>query len=159
MSTKCSLAHGPGFHLYQEVFDDDNIYLEVEGTHFEAAYKRVMLPIPVHVWEVIRHYPGISYKYADKTDAELRDEVACSVDERLMKYKEASERAAPLHRFAGSLVFGSIDAPREEQIAQGMAYFTRMRAHQQQIRHAVEELEQMQRCSESFDTNPESDLL
>lgn len=31
MSTKSSLVHGPGFHLYQEVFDDDNVYLEVDS--------------------------------------------------------------------------------------------------------------------------------
>lgn len=151
MSTKCSLAHGPGFHLYQEVFDGDNIYLEVEGTHFEATYNRVMLPIPVHVWEVVRRYPGASYQYADKTDAELRDEVERSVDRRLQRYQEVSERAAPVHRFAGSLVFGSVDASREEQIAQGMAYFSQIRERQQQIRRAVDELEQLQRHSESVD--------
>jgi len=43
MSTKITLKHhseeGGGFHLYRECFDFDNefIYLEVSGVHFEAA--------------------------------------------------------------------------------------------------------------------------
>jgi hypothetical protein len=43
MSTKSSLkferddATGELFHLYNEIFDDDYVYLEVEGFHFEAA--------------------------------------------------------------------------------------------------------------------------
>lgn len=98
MSTKCSLTHGPGFHLYREMFDDDNVYLEVEGTHFEAAYNRVMLPIPVHVWEVIRRYPGASYEYTDKTDAELRDEVERSVGGRLKRYEGSSQKTEKIVR-------------------------------------------------------------
>ena len=148
MSTKCSLTHGPGFHLYREAFDDDNVYLEVEGTHFEAAYNRVMLPIPVHVWEVIRRCQGTYYEYVDKSDAELRDMVERGVDERLNLHEDASERVAPRHRFSGMLIFGSIDAPREEQIAKGITHFTQIREHQRQIRRAVDELEQLQRCSE-----------
>ena len=154
MSTKCSLAHGPGFHLYREVFDDNNVYLEVEGTHFKASYNRVMLPIPVPVWEVIRCCQGADYEYVDKTDAELRDEVERSVDERLTLYEDASERMAPRHRLFGIAIFGSIDAPREEQVAKGIAHFTQIRVHQQQIRRAVDELERLQRRSESEGESP-----
>jgi len=72
MSTKITIAHGRNFHLYHEALDEDYVYLELEGTKFEASYNRVMVPIPVHVWEVIRRYPGIDLKYADRTDAEIR---------------------------------------------------------------------------------------
>ena len=154
MSTKSSLACGPGFHLFREVFDDDNLYLEVEGTHFQAAYNRVMVPIPVHVWEVIRRYPGASYEYADKTDAQLRNEVERSVDERLKRYEEAADRSELLWRLPGCLVFGPIDTPRDEQIAKGIAHYTRIREHQQQIRRAVDELEKLQRRSASADHEP-----
>lgn len=37
MSTKCSLAYGDTFHLYQECFDEDNVYLELEGIEYEAT--------------------------------------------------------------------------------------------------------------------------
>ncbi len=60
MSTKYSLARGPQFHLYCEVFDEDNVYLELDGTQFEAGYNRVLLPIPAHIWEVIRRYPSMN---------------------------------------------------------------------------------------------------
>ena len=46
MSTKSTIAHGPGFHFYHEVLDEDHVYLELETTSFEAGYGRVMLPIP-----------------------------------------------------------------------------------------------------------------
>ena len=55
MSTKSTFARGDTFHFYNEVFDDDHVYLEVRGTQFEAGYGRVMIPIPIHVWETIRH--------------------------------------------------------------------------------------------------------
>ena len=43
MSTKFSLKYernedsGMQIHLYREIFDDEHVYLEVEGFHFEAA--------------------------------------------------------------------------------------------------------------------------
>ena len=49
MSTKSTIAHGRNFHLYHEALDEDYVYLELEGTKFEASYNRVMIPIPVHV--------------------------------------------------------------------------------------------------------------
>ncbi len=43
MSTKCSIRHEfndasrVGFHLYSEAYNDGNVYLEMEGFHFEAS--------------------------------------------------------------------------------------------------------------------------
>lgn len=43
MSTKSSLKHerdedtGQQFHLYEELFDEDHVYLELTGFPFEAA--------------------------------------------------------------------------------------------------------------------------
>jgi len=141
MSTKVTIAHGPNFHLYHEVLDEDYVYLELEGAQFEASYNRVMVPIPVHVWEVIRHYPGIDLKYADKTDAELRQYVEQEVDDRLKIYEGANERAKGLVSLYGSLAFGTADQPREQQIAAGIEYFTKVREHQRQIKQAIAELE------------------
>jgi hypothetical protein len=140
MSTKATIAHGSNFYLYHEVLDEDYVYLEVEGTQFEANYSRVMVPIPIHVWEVIRHYPGIDLKYADKTDAELRQLVEQEVDARLKLYCQANEGAKGLVSLCGALAFGSADQPREQQIAAGIEYFTELRKHRQQIKQAIEEL-------------------
>lgn len=143
MSTKSTIAHGPNFHLYREGFDESNVYLEVEGTQFEAGYNRVMVPIPVHIWEVIRQYAGIDLRYADKTDEELRQSVEKEVDERLKDYGEASEKARGLISLSGFLAFGAADQPREQQVAQGMAYFTKVREHQAQVKQAIYELEKI----------------
>jgi len=142
MSTKSTIAYGRNFHLYHEAFDEDYVYLELEGTKFEASYNRVMVPIPVHVWEVIRRYPGVDLKYADKTDVEIRRYVEREVDERLKRYEEADKRSKGIVSLAGSLVFGTADQPRDRQIAAGVEYFTQVREHQRQIKQAIEELEQ-----------------
>ena len=141
MSTKSTLAHGPNFHLYHEMLEEDYVYLEVAGTRFEAEYGRVMVPIPVHVWEVIRRYPGVDLQLADKTDEELRQHVEQMLDERLRWHQEASEAAKPIAALSGALVFGSIDEPREAQLARGLEDYTRQREHQRQIQRAIAELE------------------
>jgi hypothetical protein len=140
MSTKATIAHGSNFHFYHEVLDEDYVYLEVDGTQFEASYSRVMVPIPIHVWEVIRHYPGIDLKYADKTDAELRQLVEQEVDKRLKLYDQGNEGTKGLVSLCGALAFGRADQPREQQIAAGIEYFTELRKHRQQIKQAIEEL-------------------
>jgi hypothetical protein len=134
MSTKATLAYGPTFHFYQEVFDDDAVYLELEGVQFEAGYNRVMVPIPVHIWEVIRQYPGVDLSFAEKTDAELEQLVEQEVEERMWRYQEASENAKGLVSLFGALAYGAADEPREQQITRGLAHFTDLRTHQRQIR-------------------------
>ena len=143
MSTKATIAYGPNFHLYHEVLDEDYVYLELEGVQFEASYNRVMVPIPIHIWEVIRHYPGIDLAFAEKTDDEIHHYVEQKVDERLKEYRDADPRAKGLIALAGSLCYGTADAPREQQIEAGMAYFTQVREHQRQIARAIAELVQM----------------
>ena len=71
MSTKSTIAYGRDFQLYHKAFDEDYVYLELEGTQFEASYNPVKVAIPIHIWEVIRRYRGIDLKYSDKTDAEI----------------------------------------------------------------------------------------
>jgi len=117
----------------------DAVFREA-ATEIEASYNRVMVPIPVHIWEVIRRYPGIDLSYANKTDDELRDYVEHEVDERIREYEKASERAKGIASLSGSLVFGAADEPREQQIAAGIEYFTKAREHQRQVKDAIAKL-------------------
>jgi hypothetical protein len=142
VSTKATIAYGRNFHFYHEVLDEDYVYLELEGAKFEASYDRVMVPIPVHIWEVIRRYPGVDLEYAEKTDDEIRLYVEREVDERIKRYAESSARSKGLLSLAGSLVYGAADQPRQKQIDAGIEHFTKLREHQRQIKQAVEELEQ-----------------
>lgn len=145
MSTKSTIAYGPTFHLYHEVLDDSYVYLELEQVEFEASYNRVMVPIPVHIWEVIRQYPGIDLAWSEKSDQDILDYVTESVDDRIRRYEEAEESKKGLVSLFGGLVFGTADASRTEQIEQGVAYYQKLREHQQQVKAAIEELQQAQR--------------
>jgi hypothetical protein len=141
MSTKATIAYGPNFHFYHEAFDDDHVYLELEGTQFEAGYNRVMVLIPVHIWEVIRQYSGVDLSFAEKTDEDLQQYVEQEVNDRIKRYQEAQENAKGLVGLFGSLAYGAADEPREKQIGEGLAHFTKVREHQRQIKEAIVELE------------------
>ncbi|HAS31342.1 MAG: hypothetical protein CMM84_19105 [Rhodothermaceae bacterium] len=141
MSTKATIAHGPAFHLYHEIGDDRYVYLEVEGVPFQASYDRVVVPVPVHIWEHARRYPGIDLSLADATDDELRAEVEAYVDERIARYEAAEDdRERAFASVIGSIGYGPADAPREEQIAHGMEGRLRRRAYERQVRMAIERL-------------------
>jgi hypothetical protein len=142
MSTKATIAYGKNFHFYHEVLDDQYVYLELEGVPFEASYNRVIVPIPIHIWEVIRKYPGVDLSLVDKTDDELCAQVEQAVDERIAEYNQLNEDAKQrgLFRLFGALTYGDVELPREEQIGRGIARFTELRERQRQIKRAIEEL-------------------
>jgi hypothetical protein len=139
MSTKSTIVYyGSSFHLYHELADEDSVYLELEGVHFETSYNRVVVPIPVHIWEVIRAFAGVDLSWADWTDEELRAYVERRVDERLARAAQAGSDSVA--RLLGMAIYGDLDAPREEQIARGIRHAERERDHQRQIVAAIEEL-------------------
>ena len=37
MSTKCSIAHGIGFHLYNDSFDDEHVFLQLDHSNFTVT--------------------------------------------------------------------------------------------------------------------------
>ena len=142
MSTRSTLAHGPNFHLYHDLIDRDHVYLEIEGAKVEIDYGRTTVPIPMHIWEVIRRYQGIDLQLADKTDDELRQYVEQELDARLAWYGQIEERAKRMAALAGSLSWGAADQQRGVQLTRGMEYFTHLREHQRQVQQAIAELEQ-----------------
>ncbi len=143
MSSKCTIAYNDSFHFYHEVMDDDHVYLELRTTQFEAGYGRVMVPIPLHIWETIRHLGAADLRLADQRDEDLLRTVETKVDQRIADYgaREPNDpRGAALMRLAGSLVYGPADLPRNQQIENGMHYFGRRRQHQRELRNAIEAL-------------------
>lgn len=142
MSTKATIAHGKNFHFYHEALDDRYVYLELEDVPFEASYNRVMVPIPTHIWEVIRKHPGVDLSLVDKTDDELRSQVERSVDERIAEYSQLdNQKRKGLFRIFGSLTYGEVDSPREQQVERGVNHFMELRERQRQIKRAIEELQ------------------
>ena len=140
MSTKSTIAHGETFHFYHEALDDDHVYLELETTHFEAGYRRVMLPIPIHIWETIRHLGGAQLDLADKQDDELLAMVESEVDQRIAEYQQAvreTQDRAGFVRIFGCLPYGMADLPRVDQIHKGMEYFRHKRQRQREVRSLI----------------------
>jgi hypothetical protein len=50
MSTKSTISFGPNYHLYQEIFDVSNVYLQIEGYEYEIKNDKAMIQIPIGVW-------------------------------------------------------------------------------------------------------------
>lgn len=142
MSTKSTLAYGDTFHFYHEVLDEHYVYLELEGVKYEASYNRVRIPIPIHIWEVIRHRGVADLSLVDKSDEQLLLRVENVVDERIKEYEQNSSSLAA---FFGSLVYGMADSPRSEQIQTGMEYYKARRKEQQEIKAAIDALEEKNR--------------
>ncbi len=119
MSTKCTIAYSDSpehdFHFYRECFDDA-LYLELRGdiATFECESNRVMVRIPVEVWEVIRWRASVSTKYAGWTDEQIEAEARRIVEERSKEYQKTQpwDLARRFFRLAGAAL------PIEEQIAQ-----------------------------------------
>lgn len=142
MSTKCTIAYGGekhDFHLYNECFEDDCVYLEIKGH---------AMRIPIIVWETIRSFQGVSFELADKTPAEIRKDVEEFVNERIGKVKEARKIKDKKDRdskiawagFLGGLPFGPATDPRDKQVKSGLKTYMQRRRFQQRVRAAVEKL-------------------
>lgn len=147
MSTKCSVAYGDNFHLYNECFDDSNIYLELDSTDYEVSYGRVIVKIPNHIWEVIRRRGEPRNDWRDKTDQEIEEQVVKEVDTRTKECPESIERIgrASIYAICGSIGSISWEDPREEQIQRGIELFKSQRKFQQEMWAKIEELEKKQR--------------
>ena len=148
MSTKATIAHGSNFHFYHEVFDDNHVYLELEGMEFEAGYGRVMVSIPIHIWETIRHLGAARLDLINHTDEDLLKMVEDYVDKRIAEYQEAHHQdpdRTGWPRFAGRMLYGAADEPRENQIKSGMEYFHRERQRQREVHEAIVKLREAQR--------------
>ena len=140
MSTKSTIAYGENFHFYREALDRDHVYLELDTTHFEAGYSHVMVPIPVHIWETIRHLGAAELDLVNQSDEQLLARVQKAVEERAAEYqKVVRERPDHANFFAiiGSLTYGTADAPTDAQVRQGMDNFRRERQRQQQVQARI----------------------
>lgn len=90
MSTKITMSHGKDYHLYQEVFDNSNLYLKVEGHEFHSSNGEVMVQIPIDAWRTMiedwskRGWP----KSEDHTEESVSNEWINSLERLLNSTKE-----------------------------------------------------------------------
>lgn len=134
MSTRATLVSGSTFHLFEEVLDEEHVYLELEATAFEATPERVCVQIPLPVWEVIRGYSPFDDSLADLDEAALYAKVEAEVDERIKAYHKNNRTG-----LFGIFVFGPADSPREEQLEQGLTWHKEKRARQRRLREAIQQ--------------------
>lgn len=136
MAIKTTLAYGKSFHFYQESLNNDYIYLELEDIPYDVGYRRIMIAIPIDIWETIRNLGAARLDLLNTTDAELIELVVKGVDERSAQY-EAARTANPdqadLIRLDNATVFGLADDEREQQINRGFEYYRIERERQRGI--------------------------
>jgi len=133
---KTTLAYGKNFHFYQEGFNNNFVYLELEDAPYDAGYRRVMVAIPIDVWEVIRSLGCVRLDLINASDEELLESVQRKVIRRISEYERVfstdSEKAALL-RFEDALIFGPADDNHEKQVEKGMQHYRMERERQRGI--------------------------
>ncbi|NOU23772.1 MAG: hypothetical protein HOO93_18650 [Methyloglobulus sp.] len=139
MSTKSTLVYGPGFHLYHECFEPDNVFLELEKAHFECYPDSVTVAIPVVVWEVIRQSAGADFSWAAKSDNEIQSFVEQEVHGRITAFQDEDSRSKRF-LFVDNSVFGLASEPRENQIENGVAYYFGERDRQRKLFEQIQDL-------------------
>ena len=83
MSTKSPLVDGDGFQLYQDLFEEECVFLELSPAQFEASAQFVRVRIPIEIWETIRHHGEPDLSLLKKSEEEVRS---------IVEFIEASER-------------------------------------------------------------------
>jgi hypothetical protein len=115
MTVKATLAYGKNFHFYHEALDNNHVYLELEDVAYQAGYRRVMVAIPIDVWEVIRSLGAARLNLVNASDEELLSMVERVVEERMAGYERArasDPESVGWLRFSDAAVFGALDEPR-----------------------------------------------
>lgn len=123
MSTKCTIIHGEGYHLYYECLCDDNVYLEIENPDQFELYKRYgniptgVISIPLTIFnKIVEHGKIKSWSGEDpefpKTQEERNKEFSDGIEETtawLTKLVEEKKKFKTLDEHIASL-------PEERQI-------------------------------------------
>lgn len=135
MSTKATIYAGDKFHFYNECYDDDNVYLELEDVEYFAERNSVTIAIPNELWQVLREYESVGdLKFAEYTDEQIQQHVVTHL--RTIKL---SEEATHLSCFM--FMYGDIaNTTEEEQIKKGIEYFSNLREKQKNIKAKINEI-------------------
>lgn len=132
MSTKCSIVWGDNFHFYTDCFDDEHVFLSLQGgeLEFEATSGEVVIGIPKSVWGAIKGCDLVAQDLVDLTDDQLLEKIGIVVDERIARNDDPESFMAAM----GSMVYGLTTDPRDDQIKDGMEWHRGEREKQQRWR-------------------------
>jgi hypothetical protein len=136
MTIKTTIAYGKNFHFYHEGVDKRQVYLELEDVVYDAGYRRVMVAIPIDVWETIRGLAAANFDLVNSSDEELQRLAEKSVEFRIAKYQKilkTKPEEADAVCFENAMIFGSADEPKDKQVHRGVQFYKTERACQLSI--------------------------
>jgi hypothetical protein len=113
MSTKSTLWYSEQLHLYQDAFDVENVYLDIET---QSPYlEQVTIKIPLSSWKEMRKQTiQPAERYSDLSNEEMLAEAARAVDEQRARLEAAPD--GPFKQLAGAFLFDSPESERAEMI-------------------------------------------
>jgi hypothetical protein len=141
MSNKSTIVSGPTFSLSTDLFDNEQVYLELDGVEFEATNQRVQVAIPIAIWEVIRKHSPLDLSLIDKSDAEIQQMAEAEVDQRRREDAEVTEQARKWSSTLTSLAYGFAETSRETQVAEVRDYFVQLRQWQIKVQKDIDDLQ------------------
>lgn len=141
MSTRSSLRSGENFHLFEECFDRDAVWLELSGCEFEAAPGQVAVRIPLAIWEHVRDATIAQFDLVDLNDEALEQHVRELWSKRQEMLRNEPERS--ILRFVGAMVWG-VGSP-DEQLAHGLEWHLGERERQRVLRTEIDALKRPDR--------------
>jgi len=139
MSTKITLYYDQDIHFYTECFDEQHIHMQLN---------RDLDLVSVHVRLTTEQVVGLSNMI---NVGELRRQANLTNEEILKHAQEtvAARVKTPdfFGQLTGLLVYGMVDDPVENQIASGVAHYTKIR---DKLKQLVELLDNQSRRGSNF---------
>ena len=128
MSTKCSMFFDSKTHIYQECFDENHIYIDIDesstSTSIKLGLKEIFSMIRAFDFQKIKKQSAI-------TDEEIEKYCTESVKARI-------KNDNPMAKLFDTMVFGDPKWPEEKQIQVGVEFYTKKRNDLKKIIDEVE---------------------
>lgn len=118
MSTKITLSHNDFIHVYNECFDDFNVYVnfDISDDRFGSFKIKLDAPTVMVMYAGLRKHVAMIMENGMTTDGEIKDKVEKQVTKRLNK--------SNLYAAMSSMPYGSVTDPVDQQKSRGIDYFT-----------------------------------
>lgn len=128
MSTKCSIYYDSKTHIYQECFDENNIYIDIDAdnvsTHIKLGLREILTILKCLNYEKLK-------KQAFITNEQIEKYCKSCIESRQQEKNNIS-------MMFGDMIFGHPDLPIQEQIANGIKFYTKKRDSLQKVVELVE---------------------
>lgn len=127
MSTKSSLYYCESLHLYHEMFQDENIHLEINSDRIDINLKLKVVDFA---------------KISKSIDLESMESQSLITNEKIMSYcrtkvEERMSGSNSMYRLCGMFVFGDYNLPKDVQVNNGFEFYVKRR---DEIKFMVDEI-------------------